>query len=396
MKETLELQAAAEIQNVREKGQKLEEKRRQKRKIEGAIFLEIILQKIWEYEQGELFDGTISRQMALLEADRTQENKTAQKSDEDCLCFWEEGRLWERMVPTGDILEISIPRLRQAVEESYDELMHMIAVVQQICENPCYAVSSGILERFYNGECTEGEVVEGFRDYCLRRHEQGEADFVLAYEYFSHANAWWAVKANNKEGETLVERCGLKWTGTSYYNAFYYYKWKNMQQKIEDVAEKVAEFLGYEPLKCQEIRVKSRFLCGGGLDFHGVWQYEQRANNYPENQYGLLREEEEPPEHYAFLYRNFYDETDKERLRELLCAMKEKQEAVSCRLEAIGVKERAYHNGMSYLLHFCPQIGIGEVKKSTYEQAMKFTENFRLFRVHGCLECLFIAEQTSE
>lgn len=78
----------------------------------------------------------------------TQENKTAQKSDENCLCFWEEGRLWERMVPTGDILEISIPRLRQAVEESYDELMHMIAVVQQICENPCYAVSSGILERF--------------------------------------------------------------------------------------------------------------------------------------------------------------------------------------------------------------------------------------------------------
>lgn len=45
MKETLELQAAAEIQSVREKGQKLEEKRRQKRKIEGAIFLEIILQK---------------------------------------------------------------------------------------------------------------------------------------------------------------------------------------------------------------------------------------------------------------------------------------------------------------------------------------------------------------
>ena len=83
MKETLELQAAAEIQSVREKGQKLEEKRRQKRKIEGAIFLEIILQKIWEYEQGELFDGTISRQMALLEADMTQENKTAQKSDCD-------------------------------------------------------------------------------------------------------------------------------------------------------------------------------------------------------------------------------------------------------------------------------------------------------------------------
>lgn len=162
----------------------------------------------------------------------------------------------------------------------------------------------------------------------------------------------------------MVQGCGLNWTGTSYYNALYYYKWKNMQQKIEDVAEKVAEFLGYEPLKCQEIRAKSRFLCGGGLDFHGVWQYEQRANNYPENQYGLLREEEEPPEHYAFLYRNSYDETDKERLRELLCAMKEKQEAVSCRLEAIGVKERAYHNGMSYLLHFCPQVGIGEVKKA--------------------------------
>jgi hypothetical protein len=218
----------------------------------------------------------------------------------------------------------------------------------------------------------------------------------MVFQYFAHFNAVCAVKHNNAEGKKIVEACGLEWTGTTYYNSRYYYKAKQVQRLLQKCAMELVEKQSAENcLKQEELEADVRFAGEGGITFHSAWQHFQRKNNHPENSYGLRHAGAEPPHGFIYLYRNCYEKEQEEKIIKLLEQMQEcgrKEGTQPHRLEGIGVKEKYYNNGRSYLLNFEAGVQWGGVAKPTYQKSMAFLQNFRLFRVSGCMECLYMAE----
>lgn len=382
--------------------QRIQEKNLQKQKLAGAIFLEIVLRKFWESERENLKE----RQEKPGEQRRSQEEQQNHSREEGYgadagsweLCSVEDGVLRERMVPTGDILELSLPGLRALISEAYSELVQAVVLTGKMVGNPLYGVSWRCMERIYSEETAQKETEALREEYrsCFRQQleklpENGSPgeSLTLCYAYFTHANAYWAVRKNMEEGQRLVEACGMEWAGTSYYNSCYYFRWKRIQNIFLEETRRL-----FGPEEFDTTRIPDMFLVQGGITFHSMWQWLQRQNNDPEDQYGLWNPGLEPPETFVYLYRN-HCRTAGEELRILLEQLEKlhsDKEQRRSQTEGIFVAERSYNNGTSYLVDFEPEIRHGEVSGKTYGRTMDFLKNFRLYRVTGCVECLFMAE----
>lgn len=393
------------VLGAREKKRRIREQKRQKRRIEGAIFIEIILRKLWEYEQRELL-GELWFPRLGERAVETAGRHTQREADGDNAryCFIAEGYLRERMAPTGDILDIALPAFNYAVSESYKELVRVTSMIAGIVGNPLYGISWRSMEKVYTEELTDEKICrvrEQFEKLCCERLEDlsEEGDIYeclgMSYVYFSHANAWWAVRRNNEEGQRIAAACGLEWAGTTYYNAYFYYCCKRVQKQLCQAAEKLWGNMGAGAVgRDFYAQLPDLFAAWGGITYHSMWQWAQRQNNYPEDQYGFYALKTEPPRQFAYFYRNTEPEK-KETLHELLERMKEYHSGEPyrrCQREGLAVAGRYYNNGGSYLADFEPAERLGGVSGEAYTVAVEFLRSFRTYRVSGCVECLFVAE----
>lgn len=164
-----------------------------------------------------------------------------------------------------------------------------------------------------------------------------------------------------------------------------------MHKRLFVVAGRIAAELGEMVSAPEQLEQGTQFVAVGGLTFHGVFGWVQQKDNYPVNQYGLKNPGIEPPHHFVYLYRNHYSEAERPCVQFLETLMRE-QTACAQRKELwrhYTIQDgREYHNGMSYLLEGSLA---DEQDEKMYEAALLFLQNFRLYRVDGCVEFLYTA-----
>lgn len=307
--------------------------------------------------------------------------------------------------PGWDTLELSEPKEGALACERYEDIIGAVRLVGNWKSNVLYLISNAVMRDYYDGKLGERGVGELFGvcyQKCIERKDgtvvPGKNQYEILgtiYEFFSRANARGSVLANEREGRALVEGCGLHWAGTTYYNSEYFYLCANMQCRFQALCNRISAECGLEELAFERIRDRTQFLPVGGLDYHGVFVWVQRKDNYPDNQYGMKNQNREPPKNFTYLYRNHCSENELPGLRFLARRMKEEtaRKSGDKRLwrEYTVQDGKDYHNGMSYLLEGSL---VDEQDERMYDEALGFLQNFRLYRVDGCVELLHVAEKS--
>ena len=283
--------------------------------------------------------------------------------------------------------------------ESYEDIMGVVRMVGKWKANILYQIANAILRDYHEKKLDEDGVGELFGLCCQkckdtgggtgRKTEPQITETVL--EFFLRANARMSVFSMERAGKRLTARCGLNWSGTTYYDAWYFYRCAQMHRRLFVVAGRIAAELGEKVSSPEELEQRTQFAAVGGLTFHGVFGWVQQKDNYPVNQYGLKNSGIEPPHHFVYLYRNHYSEAERPCVQFLETLMRE-QTTCAQRKELwrhYTIQDgREYHNGMSYLLEGSLA---DEQDEKMYEAALLFLQNFRLYRVDGCVEFLYTA-----
>lgn len=381
----------------------LREKKAYRRLLWGMLFLELLLGKIQEKAH------TAMGQEPPEEAPDSREGVMRWPAD------WA-GR---------DSLEVTLEScLRLAFSEPYNELSGAVRRAEWVSSDSLLKEASAVMGDYYAGRIdgeTTGHMARAYCCYYLEGRIAGKIDDLVTgedgarrdealhrenmmrelleiYEYFSRANVRKAVEANNTEGRKMVEECGLSWAGTTYYHARFYHACGQMQEMLRGICAELADDYGLDAPDFDRTEEESRFRLDGGLSFHGVFEWVQKQNNYPPDQYGMREKTRRPPEYFFYLYRNCCSDREDRGLKRLSKALKK------AALEEIPGEMlwrffsvtggRDYHNGLSYL----PGQEGPEEDISLREAAMYFLETFRLYRVCGCVEilCAGAAEPSSD
>ena len=100
-----------------------------------------------------------------------------------------------------------------------------------------------------------------------RKTEPQITETVL--EFFLRANARMSVFSMERAGKRLTARCGLNWSGTTYYDAWYFYRCAQMHRRLFVVAGRIAAELGEKVSSPEELEQRTQFAAVGGLTFHG-------------------------------------------------------------------------------------------------------------------------------
>lgn len=306
--------------------------------------------------------------------------------------------------PGWDTLELSEPEDGALACERYEDIIGAVRLVGNWKSNVLYLISNAVMRDYYEGKLGERGVGELFcvcYQKCIERKNgtvvSGKKQYEILgtiYEFFSRANARGSVLANEREGRALVEGCGLHWAGTTYYNSEYFYLCANMQRRFQALCNGISAECGLEEIAFEQIRGQTQFLPVGGLDYHGVFVWVQQKDNYPDNQYGMKTLSREPPRNFIYLYRNHCSGRELPGIRFLAQRMKEeaahKSDGKRLWREFTVQDGRDYHNGMSYLLEGSL---VDEQDERMYDEALGFLQNFRLYRMDGCVELLHVAEK---
>lgn len=288
------------------------------------------------------------------------------------------------------------------LSENYNDISAIVRRVGEWNTEAVYEIANETMQKYYEDifdESTVGDLFCSCYLKCIAKKEYsdayGETKLEMLgkiYEYFCRANARKSVAQNEAEGRTLVEQCGLSWSGTTYYNSKYYYACRKMQKNFCMLCDEICDEWGMHGLQFEEIESHSRFRPVGGMKFHGVFVWTQMKDNYPCNQYGFKNQCKEPPQHFVYLYRNHLKEEEYKAIEQLGMRLKESVEVSVLPKERrlwrsfLLSGDRDYHNGMSYLLEGRLQDAQDE---KLYCDAMNFLENFRLYRLSGCVEYLY-------
>ncbi len=391
------------VSRIASRRDKFRERERYRRSFWGTVFLEIVLRKI---DEEEFFDvewhggeeeeprrkpAPAARAVCTEIRQRGKEQRFDSKwmfppKRESVQTEWENILVWA----SGDWLELSLLSAELPdVSEDYSAVVHVVRCLQALSGKRIFYDSYDALRRYYDGNSEKSYVERVFCLYCRECIEYGNAPKnpfraydVLSevYEYFERANTRNAVRKNNEEGRRLVEESGIPWAGSSYYNADYYYKCRDMREMFCHICEKLAEEYETDVPDFAEIERETRFRADGGLSFHGVWVWEQRQNNYPSREYGMRRLDAEPPEGFLYYYRDYFNDGQYQIFEMLKRGMRgmasgDPFDVREC--YSFAIEDKEYHNGLSYLLD-----------RELRQENWKFLANFKLHRTAGCVEIL--------
>ena len=215
---------------------------------------------------------------------------------------YQSGKGQETVYYAKDYVEISKDCISSytvpADVDNYEEIKNMLKAQSggKIASlgNKMFYETREVMEDYYNGKLSRDEVKDIFKEYFYHymgtsveeRKECGGEDtkenscyrkqFVTShlaglYEYFSRANTRSAKVQNDSEGEALMESNGMRWNGTCYYNADWYYACEEMQELFRQTADELADEYGAEHVDFQYVEQNTRFKLDGGITYNGVW-----------------------------------------------------------------------------------------------------------------------------
>lgn len=362
----------------------------------SAHFLELLLH---EFEEEEHSGG---EKPAHSEKKETKDRDGAWEDEEDCRIVVKGEQAvpadWDSFEVTRDFTE---PVL---TSELYEDIIDSVKSVGNWQANILYKIACAIMQDYYTNALGMQAVGELFYE-CYHKCVEGKKNRVLPnekkqeiletlYEYFSRVNARKSVAANEREGRGLVERCGLLWAGTTFYDSVHYYAWSGMQQLFRQISGRIAKEERLSPVPYDEIAKRTQFFHVGGLTFHTVFVWVQQKDNHPANQYGMRQLTRVPPEHFIYLYRNHFAPGEKCGVRLLEQRMRQGSENGKYLWRSFTLEDgRDYHNGMSYLLEGSI---LDEQDDTVYGETMAFLQNFILYRVSGCVEYLLVPGEEQE
>lgn len=296
-----------------------------------------------------------------------------------------------------DTLELSGDRADGLLtSELYADIIDDVKCVGNWSANLLYKIAHTVMREYGAGTFGEWEVGELFRgcyQKCVEDEEHLDRTEILCrvYEYFCRVSARRCVADNEREGRCLVEGCGLGWAGSTYYNSKYYFSYEKMQWMFARLCRRIAREEGIGEIPFAKVERQTEFGRAGGITYHGVFVWIQQKDNHPAGQYGMRDLEKEPPEQFVYLYRNHFEAAEEGKIQFLEKRMQEETKwdgSGLWRSFTLG-GGRDYRNGMSYLL----EGSLMEEEEETYGMAMGFLQNFRLYRILGCVEYLSVHQQ---
>lgn len=389
----MELHKVKEVSRISAGSSNSKKSRKEKRKQWSIQFIELLLQEYEEEEQDKEQSGTRNgrrhRERSQSEGDLEYEYdpRIVLKGEEPVPVDWDSFEM------TGEWVE---PIL---TSELYEDIIDSVKKVGNWKANILYKIANTVMQDYYDGKLDRAAVGELFYECyvkCVEKNRkiassEKKKHGVLwtLYEYFARVNARKSVVQNEREGRRLVEKCGLNWAGTTYYNAKYYYRCEEVQQLLHSACDEIATEEGLGGIDYADMDKQTQFFKVGGLSYHSVFVWVQQKDNHPGNQYGMKEIKKVPPEKFVYLYRNHFAENEKSGIGLLERYMKKAEDGTQNQLwrSFILGDGRDYHNGMSYLLEGSI---LDEEDEKVYGAAMGFLQNFILYRVSGCVEFLRI------
>lgn len=303
---------------------------------------------------------------------------------------------WDSFEVTRDFTE---PVL---TSELYEDIIDCVKTVGNWQASILYKIANTIMQDYYTkalGEKAVGELFLGSYQKCTEKNKQvalpkerREEILATLYEFFSRANARKSVAANEREGRASVEKSGLSWAGTTYYNSLYYYEYAKMQRIFQRKCREIVKKQSLKDVSFEKIEQTTQFKQVGGLTYHSMFVWIQQKDNHPANHYGMRNLQSMPPKHFVYLYRNHCADSEHTGISVLERKMKSNCREQKKYLWRSFILEdgRDYHNGMSYLLEGSL---MDEEDESLYSEAMRFLQNFILFRIDGCVEYLLLRKE---
>lgn len=282
--------------------------------------------------------------------------------------------------------------------ELYEDIIDNVKNVGNWKADILYKIANAVMQDYYEGKFDESAVGELFYECYVKCIEKKRSVMVsrekhhkvlgTLYEYFSRVNARKSVAANEREGRTLIEKCGLSWAGTTYYNSDFYYIYEKVQKKLCDICHEISERESFADIVFEDMERQTQFLHAGGLSFHSVFVWIQQKDNHPGKQYGMKELKKVPPHKFRYLYRNHFAGQEENGVRILERQMKMQAEDTKLLWRSFTLRDgREYHNGMSYLLEGSI---MEDEDEAVYGATMTFLQNFILYRLSGCVEFLLV------
>lgn len=378
----METDKLREIAKIPLKKKRLPEQRKYQRHLWNMLFVELLLQKMQEKEQREVcFEGSIKKQ----QGEHIPCQLTVQRSQTE-----ETVPLYRDKDGGRDSLELSLYCFESILwSQDYSGVAGNVRRTGMLALNRLVYEAGNIMQAYYAGQLDDTFLRVIYRQYCITHGAERKSLHGLGevYECFARANARKAVQTNRNEGRKLIEECGLTWAGTTYYNSDYFYLYRKVRRHLQEITEEAALELDVPEVDFARVEQESRFCLDGGLSFHGVFEWIQMQNNYPSGQYGFRNLKLIPPENFIYIYRNGYSCSEEKGIKHLISKMKKyisEQEYENPLWRFLAVTDgNEYHNGGSYLLE--PET---DQEKIGCKQVMDFLANFRLYRIHGCVEIL--------
>ena len=360
----------------------------------SAHFLELLLHEFEEEEREERKPPKQRREK--------EKNASLEGNEEDRRIIVKgEGEVppdWDSFEVTRDFTE---PVL---TSELYEDIIDSVKSVGNWQANILYKIAGAIMQDYYTQALSYQAVGELFYE-CYQKCVENRKNHVMPgekkqeileilYEYFSRVNARKSVAANEREGRAMIERCGLHWAGTTYYDSSHYYEWKHVQQLFSKLCKRIAQEEELCALSFADLCARTQFSHVGGLTFHSMFIWVQKKDNHPGNQYGMRQPTRVPPLHFRYLYRNHFAKNEKTGILLLESKMKQESEMGKYLWRSFTLEDgREYHNGMSYLLEGSI---LDEQDDTVYGETMAFLQNFILYRVSGCVEFLLVKDAKEE
>lgn len=198
--------------------------------------------------------------------------------------------------------------------------------------NTVFNESFDLMKGYYAGNKSCEDVKSYIRNLCKcnGNNEVAKAQacktLSLVYEYMSRANSRNAVNQNMSEAERMIVDTGIRkdagnqfsnLKGFVYYNADYYYSYKDMQDLFKETISELASEYGIDEPVYEALDKSNRFP-DGGTTYNGVWNHETYNENVLHylNEYKFFDENYVPEEDFLFCESElrYDDATDLKRM----------------------------------------------------------------------------------
>ena len=319
---------------------------------------------------------------------------------------YQNGKGQEKVYYAKDCVEISMESYTIPPDaDNYEEVRNMLKAQGSSkasdLGNQMFYETYDVMKDYYSGKLSRDEVKDIFKEYfyhymgtslaarkeCGTEGVQQTGSYMkqfatgrLAglYEYFSRANTRLAYDQNRQEGKALMERHGMSWSGTCYYNADWYYACEEMQAMFRETADELADEYGAEHVDFQYVEQHTRFTLDGGITYNGVWEAAKWQMNWTGPvQGGFLDRNMAPPEGFVYCSTGYYwdGNGDLEGIRDEIKSRKKEYSSMMLIWEAA----RDVKAGGSLLLD--PENYNGSSiweENDRYQSAVSFLKNFNI------------------